>query len=88
MKISYNWLKQYMINSLKPEKMSEILTSTGLEVEGCEKFSSVKGGLEGVVIGRSITCENHPNADKLSVTSVDTGNGNHTQYSMRCTKCC
>lgn len=76
MKISYNWLKQYLTTRLKPEEMSDILTSIGLEVEGCEKFSSVKGGLEGIVIGKVITCENHPNADKLTVTRVDTGNGN------------
>jgi phenylalanyl-tRNA synthetase beta chain len=76
MKISYNWLKQYLTTSLKPEEMSDILTSIGLEVEGCEKFSSVKGGLDLVIVGKVISCESHPNADKLTVTHVDTGNGN------------
>jgi phenylalanyl-tRNA synthetase beta chain len=76
MKISYNWLKQYLTTRLKPEEMSDVLTSIGLEVEGCEKFSSVRGGLEGVVIGKVISCESHPNADKLTVTRVDVGNGN------------
>ena len=76
MKISYNWLKQYLEFDLSPEELSELLTDCGLEVEGLEKWQSVKGGLEGVVIGEVKTCEKHPNADKLSVTTVDVG-GEH-----------
>lgn len=74
MKLSYNWLKQYLDLDLSPEEVSAILTNTGLEVEGMETFESIKGGLEGLVIGKVVTCEKHPNADKLSVTTVDVGN--------------
>lgn len=73
MKISYNWLKQYIPVDLPAGQVSDILTNIGLEVEGLETFQSVKGGLEGVVIGEVLSCEKHPNADKLSVTSVDIG---------------
>ncbi len=73
MKISYNWLKQYIKVDLPPEEISDILTNIGLEVEGIESFQSVKGGLEGVVIGEVLTCSKHPNADKLTVTTVDLG---------------
>ncbi len=73
MKISYNWLKDYISDLPSPEETSRILTDTGLEVEGLEKFESIKGGLEGVVIGKVLTCKKHPNADKLSVTTVDVG---------------
>lgn len=75
MKISYNWLKDYIIEIPSPEKTAEILTDIGLEVEGLEKYESIKGGLEGVVVGEVLTCEKHPNADKLSVTTVDAGMG-------------
>jgi phenylalanyl-tRNA synthetase beta chain len=75
MKISYNWLKDYIDNLPTPEKTAEILTDTGLEVEGLENFESVKGGLKGVVIGKVVSCTKHPNADKLSVTTVDIGDG-------------
>jgi len=75
MKISYNWIKQYLNINETPEKISEILTDIGLEVEGVETFQSVKGGLEGLVIGKVLTREKHPNADKLSKTTVDIGNG-------------
>ncbi len=75
MKISYNWLKDYLDFELSPEKLSELLTDSGLEVEGLEKWQSVKGGMEGIVIGKVVTCEKHPNADKLSVTTVDVGDG-------------
>ena len=71
MKISYNWLKQYINLDVEPEKLSDILTDIGLEVEGMEKFQSVRGGLEGIVIGEVISCKKHPNADKLSITTVD-----------------
>ncbi len=73
MKISYNWLRTYIQTELTPEEMSEILTQTGLEVEGIEKIEAVKGGLEGVIVGEVLTCEKHPDADKLKVTSVDIG---------------
>lgn len=73
MKISYNWLKQYIDTDLPPQQVSEILTNTGLEVEGLEEVQSVKGGLEGVVIGEVLSCEKHPDADKLTVTTVNLG---------------
>ncbi|MGC9343000.1 MAG: phenylalanine--tRNA ligase subunit beta [Bacteroidales bacterium] len=75
MKISYNWLKDYISDLPSPDKTSEILTSIGLEVEGLEKFESVKGGMDGIVIGKVLSCKKHPDADKLSVTTVDIGNG-------------
>jgi phenylalanyl-tRNA synthetase beta chain len=73
MTISYNWLKQYIGFSQTPEEIGAILTSTGLEVESIEPFETIKGGLKGVVIGQVLTCAKHPNADKLSVTTVDVG---------------
>jgi phenylalanyl-tRNA synthetase beta chain len=73
MKISYNWLKQYIKTELSPEEISTILTDTGLEVDGIEKLESVKGGLQGVVVGEVLTCEKHPDADKLKVTTVSVG---------------
>ncbi len=76
MKLSYNWLKQYVDLDVDPQLLSTILTDIGLEVESMEEVQSVKGGLQGVVTGTVLTCERHPNADKLSVTTVDVGNGN------------
>jgi len=73
MKISYNWLKKYIDIDVAPETLSTVLTDIGLEVEGMDKFQSVKGGLEGIVIGEVVTCEQHSNADKLSVTTVNIG---------------
>jgi phenylalanyl-tRNA synthetase beta chain len=73
MKLSYNWLKQYINIDLDYKKVAEILTDIGLEVEGIEEFQSVKGGLEGLVIGEVKEKGKHPNADKLSVTKVDVG---------------
>ncbi len=75
MKISYNWLKSYINIDLPVEQLSEILTDIGLEVGGIEEVQSVKGGMEGLVIGKVLTCGKHPNADKLSVTTVDVGKG-------------
>jgi len=75
MKVSYNWLKNYVSTDLEPTRMGEILTDTGLEVEGLEKIELVKGGLKGVLVGHVLTCEKHENADKLNVTTVDLGNG-------------
>lgn len=71
MTISYNWLSEYLPESIDPEKLAKILTSIGLEVESLEKYESIKGGLEGLVIGHVLTAEQHPNADKLKVTRVD-----------------
>jgi len=73
MKISYNWLKQFIKIDWTPEQTSELLTDLGLEVEGIETYQSVKGGLEGIVVGKVLTCIKHPNADKLKITTVDIG---------------
>ncbi|MBT3241749.1 MAG: phenylalanine--tRNA ligase subunit beta [Bacteroidetes bacterium] len=73
MNISYNWLKNYVDFNLTPEELSAILTDTGLEVEGLESYQSIKGGLEGLIIGEVVECQPHPNADKLSITKVDVG---------------
>lgn len=73
MKISYQWLNQLVSLTESPENVGKLLTSTGLEVESIEKIESIPGGLEGVVIGEVLTCEKHPEADKLSLTTVDAG---------------
>jgi phenylalanyl-tRNA synthetase beta chain len=73
MKIAYNWIKNYISTEHSAEKLGEILTETGLEVEGIEKVETIKGGLEGVVIGHVLTKEKHPDADRLNVTTVDVG---------------
>lgn len=73
MLISYNWLKQFINLPWDADKTGELLTDLGLEVEGITDFSSVKGGLEGVVIGHVIECDKHPNADRLKLTKVDIG---------------
>ena len=73
MKISYNWIKNYINTDLSPEEIGKILTETGLEVEGIERLESVKGGLEGVVVGEVLSCEKHPDADRLKVTTVSIG---------------
>lgn len=73
MKISYNWLKEYIDFAENPEKIGDILTQTGLEVEGIEKVEKIPGGLAGIVVGEVMSCEQHPNADKLKVTKVDIG---------------
>lgn len=75
MKISNNWLKDYVKTELKPERIGEFLTDIGLEVEGIDKFESIKGSLEGIIVGKVLTCEKHPNADKLNKTTVEIGNG-------------
>ena len=79
MKISYNWLKQFIKTDWTSEQTSTLLTDLGLEVEGVEKFQSVKGGLEGIVVGHVLTCVQHPNADRLKVTTVDIGTGSPIQ---------
>ncbi|MDR2027008.1 MAG: phenylalanine--tRNA ligase subunit beta [Prevotellaceae bacterium] len=73
MKISYNWLKEYIYFEETPEKIAEILTSTGLEVESVEYIETVKGGLNGVFVGHVLSCGKHPDADRLHITTVDTG---------------
>ncbi len=79
MRISYNWLKQFIKIDLPSEDTSAILTDLGLEVEVVEPFQSVKGGLIGIVVGEVMTCEKHPDADRLKVTTVNLGDGNPVQ---------
>ena len=79
MKISYNWLKQFIKLPENAEETGNLLTDLGLEVEGIQKFQSVKGGLEGIVVGHVLHCEDHPNADKLRLTKVNIGNGEEVQ---------
>jgi len=76
MRISYNWLKQFIKLDWTSEETSALLTDLGLEVEGVDKYESLKGGLQGVVVGHVLTCVQHPNADRLRVTTVDLGDGN------------
>ena len=73
MKISYNWLKQFINIDWDAEKTGELLTDLGLEIEGIDTYESIKGGLKGIVIGEVLTCVQHPNADRLKVTTVDIG---------------
>ncbi len=75
MTISYNWLKEYIDIPETADAIGKVLTNTGLEVESVEVHETVKGGLQGLVIGQVLTCAKHPNADKLSVTTVDVGGG-------------
>ena len=73
MNVSYNWLKRYLDADLSAERMAEILTELGLEVEEFEKIETIKGGLKGVVVGEVLTCEDHPDSDHLHITTVDVG---------------
>lgn len=79
MNISYNWLKEYLDIPLTPEETAAALTSVGLETGGIEEVQSVKGGLEGLVIGKVLTCVPHPNSDHLHITTVDLGSGQPVQ---------
>ena len=79
MNISYNWLKDYLNFDLTPEQVSAALTSIGLETGGIEEVQTIKGGLEGLVVGHVLTCVDHPNSDHLHVTTVDLGNGEPVQ---------
>lgn len=83
MTISYNWLSDYLPAPVKaaldPARLSHILTSLGLEVEGLEEYENIKGGLKGLVTGEVIECAKHPNADKLSLTKVNIGQGEPLQ---------
>lgn len=78
MKISLNWLKEYLKIDLDVEEICQILTSIGLEVAGYEQIESIKGGLKGLVIGEVKTCEAHPDSDHLHITTVDLGDGRLT----------
>ena len=73
MTISYNWLSEYLPKTISPEQLSTILTSIGLEVESLEKIENFKGGLAGLVVGEVVELSQHPNADKLKLTKVNTG---------------
>ena len=79
MNISYNWLKDYLNISQTPEEVAAALTSIGLETGGVEEVQTIKGGLEGLVIGKVLTCIDHPNSDHLHITTVDLGNGEPVQ---------
>ncbi|MBP8782752.1 MAG: phenylalanine--tRNA ligase subunit beta [Paludibacter sp.] len=79
MNISYNWLKQYINVDVEPVELGKALTSIGLEVGGVEEVQTVKGGLEGLVIGKVLTCADHENSDHLHVTTVDVGSGEALQ---------
>ena len=79
MNISYNWLKEYVNFDLTPEQVAAALTSIGLETGEVEEVQSVKGGLEGLVIGKVLTCEPHPNSDHMHITTVDLGQGEPVQ---------
>ncbi len=79
MNISYNWLKEYVDFDLTPEEVSAALTSIGLETGGVEEVQTIKGGLEGVVIGEVLTCEPHPNSDHMHVTTVNLGQSEPVQ---------
>ena len=79
MNISYNWLKEYLNFNLSPEEVSAALTSIGLETDGVEKVEAIKGGLEGLVVGKVLTCVEHPDSDHLHITTVDLGDGTPTQ---------
>jgi len=74
LKISYNWLQQFLKTDLPIEEISVLLTDLGLEVEGTQHFESIKGGLKGVIVGEVLSCEQHPNADRLKKTEVNLGN--------------
>ena len=73
MNISYNWLKEYLDFDLQPDEVAAALTSIGLETGGVEEVQTIKGGLEGLVIGEVLTCEEHPNSDHLHITTVNVG---------------
>ncbi len=76
MTISYKWLHDYLPQAIAPDELSRILTSIGLEVESVEHYQTIKGNLEGLVVGQVITSHPHPNADKLKITTVNTGKDN------------
>lgn len=75
MRVSYNWLKEYLPLQMPAQQLADVLTGLGLEVSSLERVASIKGGLHGVVAGKVMACAKHPNADRLSLTKVDTGSG-------------
>ena len=77
LKISHNWLQQFIKINLPVEELSVLLTDLGLEVEGTETYESIKGGLQGVVVGEVLSCVQHPNADRLKLTEVNIGTGDN-----------
>ena len=80
MNVSYKWLKEYVDFDLTPEELSELLTSIGLETGSVERVESIRGGLAGIVIGKVLTCDIHPDSDHLHITTVDlSGDGTPTQ---------
>ncbi|WP_455673139.1 phenylalanine--tRNA ligase subunit beta [Phocaeicola sp.] len=79
MNISYNWLKEYVNFDLTPDEVAAALTSIGLETGGVEEVQTIKGGLEGIVIGEVLTCEQHPNSDHMHITTVNVGQGEPVQ---------
>ena len=79
MNISYNWLKEYINTTLTPEELAAALTSIGLETGSVEEVESIRGGLRGLVIGKVLTCVEHPDSDHLHITTVDLGDGEATQ---------
>ena len=79
MKISYNWLKQFINTDLSPDDISQILTAIGLEVESVDKVQTIPGGLDGLVIGYVNECVQHPNADRLRITKVNVGGAEDIQ---------
>src|SRR5688572_4000305 len=79
MTISYKWLSEYLPITVEPQRLSRILTSIGLEVERMEKYDEARGGLKGLIIGEVLSTEKHPNADKLTLTKVEIGNGEPLQ---------
>lgn len=79
MNISYNWLKKYLDFDLTPDQLAAALTSIGLETGSVEEVESIRGGLRGIVIGKVLTCVDHPNSDHLHITTVDLGDGKETQ---------
>ena len=79
MKVSHNWLQKYLKTNISLEKQLELLTDLGLEVEGTSTFESIKGSLNGVIVGEVISCDPHPNADRLRVTQVNLGTEENVQ---------
>lgn len=79
MNISYKWLKRYIDIDLEPKEITAALTSLGLECDSIEEVETIKGGLRGIVIGKVLTCDEHPNSDHLHITTCDLGIGEPVQ---------
>ena len=79
MEISFNWLKKYINIDLTADQVATILTDIGLEVEDFRKIETIRGGLQGVVVGHVVTCQDHPDSDHLHITTVDVGTGENLQ---------